>query len=41
MKVAARDWLDYLHIVRFDNRWVIINVLWELTPEAKQQVGRR
>jgi hypothetical protein len=41
VKVTARDWIDYLHVVKFDNRWVIINVLWELTPEAKQQMGGR
>ncbi|UCC81934.1 MAG: nuclear transport factor 2 family protein [Gemmatimonadota bacterium] len=41
VKVVAKDWVDYLHVVEFDNRWVIINVLWELTPEAKQQMGGR
>lgn len=41
VKVVAKDWIDYLHVVKFDNRWVIINVLWELTPEAKQQMGGR
>jgi hypothetical protein len=41
VKVFAKDWIDYLHVVKFDNSWVIINVLWELTPEAKQQMGRR
>jgi hypothetical protein len=41
VKVVARDWVDYLHVVKFDNRWVIMNVLWELTPEAKQQMGGR
>ena len=35
VKVVARDWVDYLHIGRVDDRWVIINVLWELTEEAK------
>ncbi|MGD2153705.1 MAG: nuclear transport factor 2 family protein [Gemmatimonadales bacterium] len=39
VKVVARDWIDYLHLAKFDNSWVIINVLWELTPEAKQQMG--
>lgn len=41
VKVVAKDWVDYLHVVKFDNRWVIINVLWELTPEAKQQMSGR
>jgi len=39
VKVVARDWIDYLHLAKFDNSWLIINVLWELTPEAKRQMG--
>ncbi len=34
VKVVASDWVDYLHVVKFDGRWVIINVLWELVPDA-------
>jgi len=41
VKVVAKDWIDYLQIVKFDDRWVIINVLWELTPEAKAQATGR
>ncbi len=40
VKVVAKDWVDYLHVVKFNDRWVIINVLWELTPEAKAQMSR-
>jgi hypothetical protein len=32
VKIVASDWIDYLHIGKFDGRWVIINVLWELKP---------
>jgi hypothetical protein len=32
VRVDASDWIDYLHVVKFDGRWVIINVLWELRP---------
>ncbi len=32
VKVVASDWIDYLHIARFNGRWVIVNVLWELKP---------
>jgi hypothetical protein len=32
VKIVARDWIDYLQIGKFDGRWVIINVLWELKP---------
>jgi len=27
VKVVANDWIDYLHIAKFDGRWVIVNVL--------------
>jgi hypothetical protein len=35
VKIVANDWIDYLHLARFNGRWVIINVLWELKPEKK------
>ncbi|MGD8330391.1 MAG: nuclear transport factor 2 family protein [Acidobacteriota bacterium] len=40
VRVTATDWVDYLHIGRVDGEWKIINVLWELTPEAKARMGR-
>jgi hypothetical protein len=35
VKVIASDWVDYLHIARFNGRWLIVNVLWELKPKTK------
>ena len=35
VKVVASDWIDYLHIAKFNGRWVIVNVLWELKPPKK------
>lgn len=35
VKIVASDWIDYLHVAKFNGRWVIVNVLWELKPEAK------
>src|SRR6185369_2002099 len=32
VKVVASDWVDYLHVAKFNGRWVIINVLWEMKP---------
>lgn len=32
VRVDASSWIDYLHIVRWNGRWVIINVLWENRP---------
>lgn len=36
VKIVASDWIDYLHVGRFNGRWVIINVLWELKPQEKK-----
>ena len=35
VKIVASGWIDYLHIAKFNGRWVIVNVLWELKPENK------
>ena len=39
VKIMAHEWIDYLHIARSGEDWVIINVLWELTPEAKEKMA--
>lgn len=33
-KVIASDWVDYLQLARWNGRWVIVNVLWELKPRT-------
>jgi hypothetical protein len=35
VKIVASDWVDYLHMAKFNGRWVIVNVLWELKPKSK------
>ncbi len=35
VKIVASDWIDYLHLAKFNGRWMIVNVLWELKPEKK------
>lgn len=35
VKVVAGDWIDYLHMAKFNGRWMIVNVLWELKPDRK------
>jgi hypothetical protein len=32
-KIIAADWIDYLHLAKWNGKWVIINVLWELKPK--------
>ncbi len=39
VKLEMHDWIDYMHMSKVDGRWVIVNVLWELTPEAKMRKG--
>jgi hypothetical protein len=35
VKVVAADWVDYLHLGRVGDRWLIVNVLWELKPRPE------
>jgi hypothetical protein len=35
VKLIASDWIDYMHMARYNGRWVIVNVLWELKPQKK------
>lgn len=29
VKLTADEWIDYMHIVKLNGRWKIINVLWQ------------
>jgi hypothetical protein len=33
VRVDAGGWVDYLHVARWQGRWVIVNVLWELRSQ--------
>lgn len=35
VKLVAADWIDYLHIAKYNGRWVIVNVLWAMKPQKK------
>jgi hypothetical protein len=35
VKIVASDWVDYLQEAKFNGKWVIVNVLWELKPKPK------
>ena len=39
VKLEMHDWVDYMHLSKVGDRWVIVNVLWEFTPEAKKKYG--
>jgi hypothetical protein len=29
VKLVAAEWIDYLHLTKYEGEWKIINVLWE------------
>jgi hypothetical protein len=31
-KATMSGWVDYMHLAKWNGRWVIVNVLWELKP---------
>ena len=39
VKMMMHDWVDYMHMVKSEGRWKIVNVLWEMSPEAKKKYG--
>jgi hypothetical protein len=32
VRIDASRWVDYLHLARWNGRWVIVNILWEMRP---------
>jgi hypothetical protein len=34
VRSTMSGWVDYMHMAKFNRRWVIVNVLWELKPNA-------
>jgi hypothetical protein len=32
VRLTMNGWIDYMHMARWQDRWVIVNVLWELKP---------
>jgi hypothetical protein len=40
VKVTSEPYIDYLHVARFDGRWLIVNALWDFRdPAAWDKVG--
>jgi hypothetical protein len=35
VKIVAAEWIDYLQVAKFDGKWKIINVLWEVKQKAE------
>jgi len=32
VRIDAAQWIDYLHLARWNGEWKIVNVLWEMRP---------
>ncbi len=37
VKLEMRDWIDYMHVGKFNGKWVVINVLWEMKPRKDEK----
>lgn len=37
-KTVSPDFIDYLHMAKWQGEWKIINALWEFTPEARKRM---
>ena len=35
VKATMSGWVDYMHVGKFNGRWVIINVLWAMKPQRQ------
>lgn len=37
LKLLADEWVDYMHLVKLNGSWKIINVLWQYNDSAQHQ----
>ncbi|MEL7006174.1 MAG: nuclear transport factor 2 family protein [Bacteroidota bacterium] len=35
VKLIADDWIDYMHIVKLNGKWQLVNVLWQFNDSQK------
>ena len=35
VRATMSGWIDYMHMAKWNGRWVIVNVLWELKPATR------
>ncbi|WP_234387123.1 nuclear transport factor 2 family protein [Aquimarina sp. Aq78] len=35
VKLIADEWIDYMHIVKINDTWKIVNVLWQFNDSSK------
>ncbi len=37
VKLEMRDWVDYMHIAKYNGKWLIVNVLWEMKTKKEEK----
>ncbi len=37
VKLLADDWIDYMHLVKLNGEWKIVNVLWQYNDSSRHQ----
>ena len=37
VKLISKDYIDYLHLGKFDDGWKIVNVLWVMNKDREEQ----
>lgn len=37
VKLIADEWIDYMHLVKLNGTWKIVNVLWQYNDSSRQQ----
>ena len=37
VKLTADEWIDYMHLVKLNGEWKIVNVLWQYHDSARHQ----
>ena len=35
VRATMQSWVDYMHMAKWNGRWVIVNVLWEMKPGVR------
>jgi putative lumazine-binding protein len=35
VRATMSGWIDYMHMAKWNGRWVIVNVLWEMKPQPR------
>lgn len=37
VRLEMRDWVDFMHIAKYNGKWLIVNVLWDTKPSDPEK----